>query len=201
MNSLLHRRRLTPRRSKKPRGCKGFLTSGDRRRTKSSKFPVFSLLSRESARETGSQQTASSANELFSLFAVGRRMIDVRACGDDSCSLWQRRRAKISQSAESLLFVSLSIEFGATAKIVNPMDSAIADSRRAKSPGERHSSVAAYAMRGLANSTKRTDAHHWTVSKRLVNTSDTDSGSTIVMLQDLCVSLALICHDCRTDLT
>jgi hypothetical protein len=31
-------------------------------------------------------------------------------------------------------------------------------------------------------------------------TSDADSGPTIVMLQDFCVSLARICHDCRADL-
>src|SRR5229473_1865405 len=31
--------------------------------------------------------------------------------------------------------------------------------------------------------------------------SDADRGTTIIMLQDFCVSLALICHDCRADLT
>lgn len=31
-------------------------------------------------------------------------------------------------------------------------------------------------------------------------TSDADGGPTIVVLQDFCVSLALICHDCRADL-
>jgi hypothetical protein len=31
-------------------------------------------------------------------------------------------------------------------------------------------------------------------------TSGADSGPTIVMLQDFCVSLALIRHDCRADL-
>src|SRR5579864_2734235 len=32
-------------------------------------------------------------------------------------------------------------------------------------------------------------------------TSDADSGPAIVVLQDFRVSLALICHDCRADLT
>jgi hypothetical protein len=33
-----------------------------------------------------------------------------------------------------------------------------------------------------------------------VRTSDADSGPTIVMLQDFCVSLSLVSHDCRADL-
>ena len=35
---------------------------------------------------------------------------------------------------------------------------------------------------------------------RGVRTSDADSGPAIIMLQDFCVSLALIGHDCRADL-
>ncbi len=36
--------------------------------------------------------------------------------------------------------------------------------------------------------------------ERAARTSDADSGPTIVMLQDFCVSLAVICHNCRPDL-
>src|SRR5882757_8696395 len=50
----------------------------------------------------------------FSPFAVGPKVVEVRACADDSWSLWQRRRAKILQAADLPLFISVSIEFGAT---------------------------------------------------------------------------------------
>jgi len=41
----------------------------------------------------------------------------------------------------------------------------------------------------------------WSDLSARVRTSDADSGPAIVKLQDFDVSLALICHDCRADLT
>ena len=65
-----------------------------RKRPKSRKFPVFSLMIREFGLESGSHQTASSANESLSV-CICPEMIEIRACAADFVWLMAAENASI----------------------------------------------------------------------------------------------------------